>query len=105
MERHPIPAIVLCCETCGLVRIADDYAAACARASAHRHLSGHIRLEYCVVEAPEQLRLAQAFEQRSTRTILGYVKDGVTDDVERSTGEGVDPSTIEALVAQLIHSH
>lgn len=105
MERHPIPAIVLCCDTCGLVRIADDFAAAHARAAAHRHLSGHVRLEYCVVEAPERLRLAQAFEQRSTKTILGYIKDGVTDGVERSTGEGVAPSTIEAFVAQLIHSH
>ena len=105
MERHPIPAIVLYCDTCGLVRIADDYAAAHARASAHRSLSGHIRLEYCVVEAPERLRLAQVFEQRSTKTIEGYVEDGVTDDMGRPTGEGVVPPTIGALVAQLIHLH
>ena len=81
MERHPIPTIVLHCDTCGLVRIADGHAAAQERASAHRHLSGHTRLEYCVIEAPERMRLAEAFE-RSTRNISGYAKDRVTDDVD-----------------------
>ena len=82
MERHPIPAIVLHCSTCGLVRIADDYTAAHARATAHTHLSGHHSLEYSVIEAPERLRLAQAFEQRSRKAVRGYVEDGIVNPLD-----------------------
>ena len=99
MERRPIPAIVLCCKTCGLVRIADDYTAAQARASAHTHLSGHQGLEYTLVEAPERLKLAQAFEQRSRRTVRGYVEDGVADALESLAGtEAIAPAITELTV-------
>ena len=82
MERRPIPAIVISCHTCGLVRIADDYAAAYARASAHIHLSGHHDVQYTAVESPERLRLAEAFEQRSRKTVQGYVQDAMATTIE-----------------------
>ena len=82
MERRPIPAIVISCHTCGLVRIADDYTAAYARASAHIHLSGHHEVQYTAVESPERLRLAEAFEQRSRKTVQGYVQDAIATTIE-----------------------
>jgi len=99
MERRPIPVIVLCCKTCGLVRIADDYTAAQARATAHTHLSGHRGLEYTVVEAPERLKLAQAFEQRSRKAVTGYVEDSVAHAFESLAGkEGTEPAIRELTV-------
>jgi hypothetical protein len=99
MERHPIPAIVLCCKTCGLVRIADDHIAAQARAAAHNHLSGHQNPEYTVVETPERLKLAQAFEQRSRKAVTGYVEDGAANTVESLVESlaGNDTAAIRAL--------
>jgi hypothetical protein len=82
MERRPIPAIVISCHTCGLVRIADDYHAAYARASAHIHLSGHHEIQYTAVESPERLRLAEAFEQRSRKAVKGYARDEVATSLE-----------------------
>jgi hypothetical protein len=79
MERHPIPAVVVSCPTCGLIRIADDYAAAYARASAHVHLSGHHGLEYSAIDTPERLHLAEACQERSQRTVKGYVCDNIAE--------------------------
>ena len=56
MERRPIPAIVISCNACGLVRIADDYSAAYVRASAHIHPATHHGLEYTAVACTEPLR-------------------------------------------------
>ena len=79
MERHPIPAIVVSCTTCGLIRIADGYTGAHARASAHVHLSGDHALEYSVIDTPERLKLAQACEERSRTAVKGYVHDTIAD--------------------------
>jgi hypothetical protein len=57
MERRPIPAIVISCHACGLVRIADDYAAASARASAHIHPATHHEFECAGVACTEALRI------------------------------------------------
>ena len=46
MKRHPTTAILITCPTCGLVRMADDYASAQARGKAHISLSGHPKVEY-----------------------------------------------------------
>ena len=40
MERHPTTAILISCPTCGLVRMADDYASAHARGNAHIAFQG-----------------------------------------------------------------
>ena len=100
MERCPIPAIVLFCNTCGLLRIADDYTAAHARATAHTHLSGHHGLQYTVVEAPERLRLAQAFEQRSRKTVMGYVEDPVAGALENLAGREENKPTMTELTVR-----
>jgi hypothetical protein len=56
MERHPITAILLTCSTCGLVRMADDYGSAHARGNAHIRLSGHSKITYRQIEAPERIK-------------------------------------------------
>ena len=56
MERHPITAILLTCSTCGLVRMADDYGSAHARGNAHIRLSGHPKIQYSQIEAPERIK-------------------------------------------------
>ncbi len=75
MERRPSTAVVLSCAVCGLVRVADDYSAAHARGKAHTSLSGHQRLTYSLIEAPERLKFAQAVEKLSQKTVQGYVED------------------------------
>jgi len=79
MERHPIPAIVVSCSTCGLIRIADDYAAAHARASAHVHLSGHHDVEYSIIDTPDRLKLAEACQERSETAVKGYLYDAIAE--------------------------
>ena len=79
MERHPIPAVVVSCPSCGLIRIADDYAAAHARASAHVHLSGHHDVGYSVIDTLQRLKFAQACEQRSEKAVKGYLYDGIAE--------------------------
>ncbi|MBA2253201.1 MAG: hypothetical protein H0W13_10970 [Nitrospirales bacterium] len=74
MERHPITAVLLSCHTCDLLRISDDYVAAYAREKAHTSLSGHEDIEYSLIEAPDRLRDAQAFEQESKKAVKGYVE-------------------------------
>ena len=59
MERHPITAILLTCSTCGLVRMADDYGSAHARGNAHIRMSGHPKIQYSQIEAPERIKAAQ----------------------------------------------
>ena len=54
MKRHPTTAILITCPTCGLVRMAHDYAAAQARGKAHINLSGHPKVEYSQIVAPER---------------------------------------------------
>ena len=82
METSPLPAVVISCTTCGFIRIADDQTAAHARAAAHMHLSGHRGMDYCLVESRDRLMLAQAFEQRSRKTVIGYVQDALDDAFE-----------------------
>ena len=66
----PQTAVLLCCQTCGLVRVADDAPAAQARGQAHQRFSGgHHQVAYCPIEAPERLRLARAFERRSRQKV------------------------------------
>ena len=105
MERRPAPAIVLSCTTCGFIRIADDPTAARARASAHMHLSGHLGMEYSIVDSPDHLRLAQAFDQRSRKTVTGYVQDSVDNPFETMAGtEGVESAIAESNVCRHIVS-
>ena len=68
-------AVVLCCTTCGLVRVCDGHSAAHARANAHTSLTAHYALTYSVIDAPERLQLAQACEERSKKAVKGYVED------------------------------
>ena len=76
MEHHPITAVLLCCKTCGLVRVSDNYSAAHARGKAHTNLSGHPTIKYSLIEAPDRLKEAQAGETESKKTVTGYVEDG-----------------------------
>ena len=41
MERHLTTIILISCPTCGLIRMADNYASAHARGNAHISFSGH----------------------------------------------------------------
>ena len=74
MEHHPITAVLLCCKTCGLLRVSDNYTAAHARGKAHTGLSGHLTIKYSLIEAPDRLREAQAGETESKKTVKGYVE-------------------------------
>ena len=74
-----VTAVVLTCDTCGLVRVSDDAAAAHARARAHTSVTGHGGLMYEPIESPERLKLALAFEQRSLKTVRGYVDESDQD--------------------------
>jgi len=56
MERHLVTAVLLTCSTCGLVRMADDYGSAHARGNVHARLSGHAKIEYSQIEAPERIK-------------------------------------------------
>jgi hypothetical protein len=95
MTSHPISAIVLYCNTCGLIRIGDNYPAAHARAIAHTQLSGHAEIEYAILDDPDRLRVAEAFERRSARRVNGYVEDQLADALEGLTGED---TLIEAAI-------
>jgi hypothetical protein len=68
-------AVVLCCTTCGLVRICDGHSAARARGKAHTSLNANHAVTYSVIDAPERLQLAQAFEEQSRKAVKGYVED------------------------------
>jgi hypothetical protein len=72
-------AVLLSCGHCSLVRVSDDYSAAHARWKAHTSLSGHHGLTYTLIDAPERIRLAQRVEQRSRKTVKGYIKDVCTE--------------------------
>jgi hypothetical protein len=100
MDRHSLPAIALYCHTCSLIRVAQDYAGAHARATAHTHLSGHDDLEYSVLDAPERLRLARAFEQRSQKTIHGYVLDGIADALQSLAEEDLIETALSEFTAR-----
>lgn len=78
MKRHPTTAVVLSCGDCGLFRVADDYASARARGKAHAALTGHGRLHYSLVDAPDRIKVAQAFEALSQKLVTGYAEDGLT---------------------------
>jgi hypothetical protein len=97
MDRHPVHAIVLCCITCGFMRLAQDYPGARARAAAHTHVSGHYDVEYAIVETPDRLRLAKAFEQRSQESIHGYVVDAMGDRLPR----GFVNEELEATITEV----
>ncbi|MDQ6733281.1 MAG: hypothetical protein M3Z35_04060 [Nitrospirota bacterium] len=56
------------------MRISDDYGAAEARGKAHTSLSGHEDIKYSLIDAPDRLREAQAFEQESKKAVTGYVE-------------------------------
>lgn len=77
MERHPITAILLTCSTCGLVRMADDYGSAHARGNAHIRLSGHPKITYSQIEAPERIKsaLIEAKASMETMAVQAGVKD------------------------------
>jgi hypothetical protein len=57
-----------------LVRISDHYGAAQARGKAHTSLSGHENIKYSLIEAPDRLREAQAYERESKKALPGYVE-------------------------------
>jgi hypothetical protein len=102
---EPSPPVVLFCTTCGFIRLADDHTAAHARAAAHMHLSGHQGIEYSIIESPDRLMLAQAFEQRSRKTVTGYVQDGVEETFDTFTGAGgMEPTITEFGVGKQIVS-
>ena len=94
MQQSVVTAVVLTCDTCGLVRVSDNPAAAAAaaaaqaRARAHTSVTGHSRLLYECIESPERIKLALAFEQRSLKTVRGYVEEGDqdSDDLDNAIG-------------------
>ena len=81
-RSHPIAAIVISCQACGLLRIAENYPGAHARASAHIHVAGDHAVEYTAIDSADRLRLAQVFAERSRRTVEGYVEDEMHVAVE-----------------------
>ena len=97
-SHHLVPAIVLYCNVCGLIRVADDSNAAHARATAHAQLSGHDAIEYSTVEDPDRLRIARAFERRSARTVSGYVEDRLQGSPE---GLGSEDVLVDAVIRDI----
>ena len=88
MKRHPTTAILITCPTCGLVRMADDYASAQARGKAHITLSGHPKVEYSQIVAPDRIKGAQA-EARASMEIMA-IQAGVIDiSVEAGTAPDI----------------
>jgi hypothetical protein len=88
MERHPVTAVLLTCSTCDLVRMADDYGSAHARGNAHVRLSGHPKIQYTLIEAPDRIRDARLEAKTSTETMAVHagvrniaVEAGVGPDV------------------------
>ena len=77
MKRHPTTAILITCPTCGLVRMADDYASAQARGKAHISLSGHPKVEYSQIIAPDRIKGAQVEAMASMESMA--VQAGVKD--------------------------
>ena len=77
MERYPVTAILLTCSTCGLIRMADDYSSAYARGNAHIKLSGHSKIQYSQIEAPERIKGAQREAKASMERMA--VEAGVRD--------------------------
>jgi|GEM_PF-2256038 hypothetical protein len=88
VQQSVVTAVVLTCDTCGLVRVSDNPAAAQARARAHTSVTGHSGLLYECIESPERIKLALAFEQRSLKTVRGYVEEGDqdSDDLDNAIG-------------------
>ncbi len=76
--QTPATAVLICCTACDLVRIADDYTAAHARGQTHTKFSGHLRLTYAPIRAPERLRLAAALEQRRRNSGKEYSRNECT---------------------------
>lgn len=99
MESPSGSAIVLYCHTCGLIRLAENYTGAHARATAHTRLSGHAHIEYAVITDLERLRVAEAFERRSARTVNGYVEECLAATMEGLTS---DARLIEAAISDFI---
>lgn len=77
MECHPITAILLTCSTCGLIRMADDYSSAHARGNAHIQLSGHPKIRYSQIEAPDRIKDARMEAKASMERMA--VEAGVMD--------------------------
>jgi hypothetical protein len=94
MKRHPTTAVVLSCGECGLFRVADDYASARARGKAHAALTDHGRLHYSLVDAPDRIKVAQAFEALSQKLVTGYADDSLTTE---RPGSPVDPAHIHPI--------
>jgi hypothetical protein len=80
MECHPITAVVLSCGDCGVFRVADDYDSAQARGTAHVALTGHRRLRYSLVDAPDRITVAQACEAWSQKLVTVYADDALTTE-------------------------
>lgn len=57
MERHPRTAVIISCGECGFMRIADDYASAEARATAHSAVTNHTRVKWKLTEAPDRIKV------------------------------------------------
>ena len=76
MKRHPITAILVSCGDCGLFRVADDYPSGQARGQAHTAVTGHRQVHCALIDPPERIKVAQAFEAWSEQL--------VRDDVEES---------------------
>ena len=74
MEHHPITAVLLCCKTCGLVRVSDNYSAAYARGKAHTGLSGHLTIKYSLIEAPDRLKRRRRARGRGRKQLRGMWK-------------------------------
>jgi len=60
MERHLTTIILISCPTCRLIRMADNYASAHARGNAHIGFSGHPKIDYSQIDAPDRIKGAVA---------------------------------------------
>lgn len=84
MEDDPTAAVLVSCGDCGLVRVAGDYASGQARGQAHRAVTGHRQVHYALIDAPEGIKVAQAFEAWSEK----LVRDDIDESVSRLTSSG-----------------
>ena len=86
MERHLTTAILISCPTCGLIRMADNYASAHARGNAHISFSGHPKIDYSQIDAPDRIKGAVAEAKASMESMA--VQAGVKDI---SIEAGIEP--------------
>ena len=85
------------CGDCGLFRVADDYPSGQARGQAHTAVTGHRQVHCALIDPPERIKVAQAFEAWSEQ----LVRDDVEESFEQTNFSDTSAVSCETLVNAL----